>query len=410
MFLRMPVSICFIVPSGLEDIAREEIAEKLVQYPRLPPASKWITFPGLVQCSFQTSGLDINTKTDLCTQVREIQFFSVEKMFLVVASLDVSKDEFQAKPADSTSGKIPWIEWLASCITNCALESWIGAARILNAAGFCPGESSPEEILFRATFLRGDFKHPIANSQTMAGALGASILSVSSNAKVKLENFEIEVLGCLIPGGSFAQLLLGFSLESYSAKAKPISWRHRVISGRTSLRPTIAYCIARMANIQPGQVVLDPCCGVGTIPIEASLTCQPLAHFICGDIELDSIHNKANINITAAAPYSASVVAWNAKALPIRDQLVDIVITDLPWGMREGSFNMCAKLYPKLMKQLIRVVKKGSGKAYILTLDHKLLKHTLNTPWCQNAWKVCFVRDIRIGYQVKLFCLERTED
>lgn len=70
---------------------------------------------------------------------------------------------------------------------------------------------------------------------------------------------------------------------------------------------------------------------------------------------------------------------------------------------------MCAKLYPKLMKQLIRVVKKGTGRAYILTLDHKLLTRTLSTPWCQKAWEVCFVRDIRIGYQVKLFCLQRTD-
>ncbi|KAI0232021.1 hypothetical protein L0F63_006013 [Massospora cicadina] len=408
----MSLSICFCVPKGLEDIAREEIEEKLLAHPTLSKFQVgWSSYLGLVLCHFQGSGgskLSLKLKEELCDEVEAVQFFSVEKIFLVIATLSVTRSEFMAQPACGGKDDIPWLKWLATCLREHALEPWAEASRILKAIGFHPNDQvdagGQPAIAFRASFFRGDFKHPKANSQDMAGSLGASVLNVSHNAIVSLEHFEREVLGYLVRADPFAQVILGFSLQHQSPGRS-----YGVVYGRTSLKPTIAFCLARIAKIEPGQVVLDPCCGVGTIPILASKTCQPIATYLCGDLELASIFNGADKNLTAAAPYSVSLLAWNAKALPLRDQLVDVVLTDLPWGMREGSFTMCAKLYPKLMKQLIRVVKKGTGKAYLLTLDHKLLMATLNTPWCLRAWRTASVRDIRIGYHVKLFCLERTE-
>jgi 23S rRNA G2445 N2-methylase RlmL len=41
--------------------------------------------------------------------------------------------------------------------------------------------------------------------------------------------------------------------------------------GHGLLKPSIAYCMCRIANIQAGDVVMDPMCGVGTIILEAGI-------------------------------------------------------------------------------------------------------------------------------------------
>ena len=48
------------------------------------------------------------------------------------------------------------------------------------------------------------------------------------------------------------------------------AWPACLQRSRTSLRPTIAHCLARLACIQPGEVVADLCAGSGTIPIETA--------------------------------------------------------------------------------------------------------------------------------------------
>jgi hypothetical protein len=40
--------------------------------------------------------------------------------------------------------------------------------------------------------------------------------------------------------------------------------RNRVMFGRTAMQPSTAYLLARAACIEPGHIVLDPCCGVST--------------------------------------------------------------------------------------------------------------------------------------------------
>ena len=44
------------------------------------------------------------------------------------------------------------------------------------------------------------------------------------------------------------------------------------------LRSSTAWLMLRLARVQPGDVVLDPMCGIGTVPLEAAATtlgCPP---------------------------------------------------------------------------------------------------------------------------------------
>lgn len=60
-----------------------------------------------------------------------------------------------------------------------------------------------------------------------------------------------------------------------SLKLTKVSLHNRslVQLGPTSLRPTIAYNMLRLAKIKAGEVVVDPLCGGGSIPIEVIFIC-----------------------------------------------------------------------------------------------------------------------------------------
>ena len=69
---------------------------------------------------------------------------------------------------------------------------------------------------------------------------------------------------------------------------------------------TNSFFICRMCHIEPGEVVCDPMCGGGSIPIEAAIN-WPSARHICGD------------NHELAAPRAAkNIAAVNVKRSPNR--------------------------------------------------------------------------------------------
>lgn len=57
--------------------------------------------------------------------------------------------------------------------------------------------------------------------------------------------------------------------------------RNIVEFGSTTLRATIANCMLRMCEIQPGEIVYDPMCGTGAIPVEGAVE-HKKSYFIGG--------------------------------------------------------------------------------------------------------------------------------
>ena len=52
--------------------------------------------------------------------------------------------------------------------------------------------------------------------------------------------------------------------------------------GPTTMRSTICYCMLHLADIKPGDIVIDSMCGGGSIPIEGANAWKH-AHFLGGD-------------------------------------------------------------------------------------------------------------------------------
>merc|ERR1712029_379847 len=62
-------------------------------------------------------------------------------------------------------------------------------------------------------------------------------------------------------------------------------------------------------------------------------------------------------------------VKWDVTKIPLRDNSVDVFVTDLPFGKRSGSKADNRVLYPKIMSSMARVVKANTGRAVVLTQD-----------------------------------------
>eukprot|EP00118_Oscarella_pearsei_P013321 m.105602 g.105602 ORF g.105602 m.105602 type:complete len:380 (+) comp37230_c0_seq20:111-1250(+) len=132
----------------------------------------------------------------------------------------------------------------------------------------------------------------------------------------------------------------------------------------SGLRSTTAWALAKLADIEAGQVVLDPMCGAGTILIEAAVEWKDVRYIGCD-------FSQCQLDIAASNAKSAELVnidfmLADATSLPLESGCVDRVICDLPFGLQHGNPASIKVLYPLFVKELERIVRFG-GRAVLLT-------------------------------------------
>jgi tRNA G10 N-methylase Trm11 len=147
------------------------------------------------------------------------------------------------------------------------------------------------------------------------------------------------------------------------------------------LRPSTAAHLLALACLKPGDVVLDPCGGINSIPVEASL-CERGCVGIGGDIvvlqttfrEIASRYSAAaksyNRNTSCGCRASRSgvseILAWDAAFLPLRDGCVDCIISDLPFGQKCLSSKKLSEFLPLIVAECARVLRPGVGRIVFL--------------------------------------------
>jgi tRNA G10 N-methylase Trm11 len=153
-----------------------------------------------------------------------------------------------------------------------------------------------------------------------------------------------------------------------SAGIEALSWGRRF--GRVERVPwatnlVVAEVLVRLAKIRPGQVVVDPFCGTGTI-LRAVSRRQPSARILGVD------HDRRALAIAGRLP----VVWGKAEALPVARRSVDRVVANLPFGKQVGSHWDNRRLYPAALDEIDRVLA-GDGRAVLLTEDKRLLQEAV---------------------------------
>ncbi|MGP3966875.1 methyltransferase domain-containing protein [Streptomyces sp. 6N223] len=149
------------------------------------------------------------------------------------------------------------------------------------------------------------------------------------------------------------------------------AYKRRTIPG--TLHPPLAAAMAAMADIRPGHLVLDPCCGAGTLLIEAALA-QPGARFHGFDLSHDAIAaaraNADAAHLPAAQPAALpiSIRRSDAGRLPLPDSGVDRVLCNPPWGTQAHAGGLLATAPSRWWTELRRVLA-PDGTAVLLLPD-----------------------------------------
>jgi hypothetical protein len=216
--------------------------------------------------------------------------------------------------------------------------------------------------------------------------------------KVNLTQFDVEVVLVILSSGVVAW---GISLMPYAfcsatsfacggvpPDITPPYLGGDVLSGLVRLKPTTAHLLLHMAQVEPFEVVLDPCAGIGTIPLEADAyrkSCIGLG----GDVVLNhpTIASAAGALEQAARkgpPASSLLAAWDAAHLPIRTSSVDAVVSDLPFGQKCLSANALNQLLPLIFLECARVLVPGQGRMVLLSGSTTATTKALDE--CQSYW------------------------
>jgi tRNA G10 N-methylase Trm11 len=135
------------------------------------------------------------------------------------------------------------------------------------------------------------------------------------------------------------------------------------------LNPVLAALMVRAAGFRGNAVLVDPACGVGTIPIEASFFDNAVC--IGGDVNLESLEMFRN-NIRYVHENDSFLkterlhsFVWDFGYLPLKEDAVDFVVSDLPFGKRHSSYKSVRNLYVVFLKSIARILVPG-GRACVL--------------------------------------------
>jgi tRNA (guanine6-N2)-methyltransferase len=162
---------------------------------------------------------------------------------------------------------------------------------------------------------------------------------------------------------------IGVRLGDRPLHRRTFKWAH--LPG--ALKPPIAAAMLQLVQVLPGQKVLDPCCGTGTILVEAA---KYQAILKGGDAHRAAV-DVARLN-TKTASVAACIDQWDARALPFPADYVDRIVTNLPWGRQVRVDTDLESFYEGVCAELHRVLVPGGRIALLTNVPH-LVK---SDHWC----------------------------
>ncbi|XP_019736864.1 THUMP domain-containing protein 3 [Hippocampus comes] len=431
------VTIGATVPTGFEHTAAEEVHEKIGVEARISKDRGRIYF---------------TITTDKLFQVHLLR--SVDNLFVVVEDYDQyefkeSKEETLAE-LQQLASKLPWTNALEVWKLNRTFKKRKGQRKGANGANVKPsdevgdatvacaesqeqaeeaplsdGLNKTEEatdtettstqdseeaapgakiMKFRVTCNRAGDKHSFSSNEAARDFGGA--VQEFFQWKADMTKFDIEVLLNI----HNTEVVIGIALTEESLHRRNISH-----FGPTTLRSTLCYGMLRLSKPQPSDIVLDPMCGTGAIPLEGALE-FPASFYLSGDNNdmavNRTVNNVCHIQKRKADKGSApglpiDTVRWDLCSLPMRSSSVDIIITDMPFGKRMGSRKKNWDLYPSCLREMARVCRPASGKAVLLTQDKKCFSKALSR--MGGLWRKQHTVWVNVGgLHAGVFLLRRT--
>jgi 23S rRNA G2445 N2-methylase RlmL len=198
----------------------------------------------------------------------------------------------------------------------------------------------------------------------LAGKLPASWRPAEENASVEV---------WLTIHGAMA--VCGLRLSDRTMRHRPYKVEHLP----ASLRPSVAAAMVRLADLKPGQTVLDPMCGAGTLMAEALLYAK--AHRQAGGKPWELCVRGGDVEPSHARAAGANLAhltevrpeTWDARKLPLPDLSVDRILCNPPFGKQMASPEEVGPLYREVAREMDRVLRPG-GRAVLIVMDAPALQ------------------------------------
>lgn len=256
-------------------------------------------------------------------------------------------------------------------------------------------------VKYRCSLLRShskDFKYK--RDEIIAQLCGFSIPNLNNNSGKKLvvdlDNFDMEVVVFLHDGLITVAISLDYyqyiGAKSFCSGTIAPDIQAPYITGEisqtiTRLRPSIASIMVDMSGCTVGDIIIDPCAGVQTIPVEASFK---KAFAIGGDLALanqEGLYNVVHSYCKHASEVqrrqqlvgASDMMAWDATLTPIRDGTIDCIISDLPFGKQCLSANELNNFLPLFLNECARILKKGGKALFLCGAVHGMLDALLTS-------------------------------
>ena len=140
-----------------------------------------------------------------------------------------------------------------------------------------------------------------------------------------------------------------------------------------SLKPTLAYSMVRLSRPHPDDIFLDSMCGAGTILLERALT-HRYRYLIGGDASMDAL--DATVTNFGRQHQPRQFFHWNARRLPLRSNVVDKIVCNLPFGETIGNLPQLTNLYREYLRESERVLR-ARGRMVLLTSQSRIFEGEL---------------------------------
>jgi predicted RNA methylase len=140
-----------------------------------------------------------------------------------------------------------------------------------------------------------------------------------------------------------------------------------------STNPVVASIMVRLLDPAPGETVLDPFCGAGTLLAEV-LETIPDSRVVGSDTGKHAL-DAARANLSAFSS-RYELRRGDARTVPVPDGAVRYVVSNLPFGKRVGSHRQNIELYPAWCTELSRILA-ADGRAVLLTEEKDLLRRSI---------------------------------
>ncbi len=151
---------------------------------------------------------------------------------------------------------------------------------------------------------------------------------------------------------------------------------YRVYDHPAALKPTLARAMILLSGAQDGETILDPMCGSGTIPIEASFLFENSIN-MCMDINIKHLTGAKMNAITAGVLNRIVFINGDSRKIEkyIKDE-IDHIITNPPYGIKLGNPRAVKKLYREFLFSALRVLK-NHGRLTIITPEYEYINYVI---------------------------------